>query len=132
MTFISFSRELLQVDLRTYGEEDLALRVPTLTDAEMKNIGEIAGRNATTGGCTAHRQGVSSSGGRVLGRNQSSSQTKSTTAEGNLSGLLMRTSDFQFSTTMIVIEIFRHSSCARVSLGIVKGGATTKAKRFVE
>ena len=50
MTFISVSRELLQVDLRTYGEEELALRVPALTDAEMRKIGEAAGRNATTGG----------------------------------------------------------------------------------
>lgn len=50
MTFISVSRELFQTDLRTYGEEELALRVPALTDAEMQQIGEAAGRNATTGG----------------------------------------------------------------------------------
>ena len=50
MTFISVSRGLLQTHLCTYGEEELALRVPVLTDAEMEKIGEAAGRNATTGG----------------------------------------------------------------------------------
>jgi hypothetical protein len=50
MTFISISRELLQINLRTYGEEALAPRVPSLSDAEMHKIGEAAGRHATTGG----------------------------------------------------------------------------------
>ena len=47
------------------GEEDLALRVPTLVDAEMKKIGEIAGRNATTGGVRLIGKALAS-GGRVL------------------------------------------------------------------
>jgi hypothetical protein len=51
MTFISVSRELLQINLQTYSEEALALRVPNLSDAEMHKIGEVAGRHATTGGC---------------------------------------------------------------------------------
>jgi len=50
MTFISVSRELLQINLQTYGEEALALRVPNLSDAEMREIGVVAGRHATTGG----------------------------------------------------------------------------------
>jgi hypothetical protein len=50
MTFISVSRELLQINLRTYGEEALTLRVPNLSDAQMQKVGEVAGRYATTGG----------------------------------------------------------------------------------
>ena len=50
MTYISISRELLQINLRTYGEETLAQRVPILSDDEMREIGEVAGRHATTGG----------------------------------------------------------------------------------
>lgn len=50
MTFISVSRELLEADLRTYGEDALAMRVSSLSDADMHKIGEIAGRYATTGG----------------------------------------------------------------------------------
>jgi hypothetical protein len=41
---VSTSRELLQADLRTYGEDELAARILTLSDAEMKQIGEVADR----------------------------------------------------------------------------------------
>lgn len=48
-SFVSTSRELLQADLRTYGEEELASRVPYLDDAAMRRIGEVALPHACTG-----------------------------------------------------------------------------------
>lgn len=42
MTFVTDKRTLLQMSLRSYGEEELALRVVRLTDAEMRRIGEVA------------------------------------------------------------------------------------------
>jgi hypothetical protein len=39
---VSATRELLQADLRTYGEDELAARIPTLSEAEMQRIGEVA------------------------------------------------------------------------------------------
>ena len=41
---VSTTRELLQADLRTYGEDELAARVPTLGEAEMRTIAEAADR----------------------------------------------------------------------------------------
>jgi hypothetical protein len=35
---------LLQADLRTYGEDELAAQIPTLSEAEMQRIGEVADR----------------------------------------------------------------------------------------
>jgi hypothetical protein len=37
-------RELLEANLRTYGEDELAARISTLSDAEMQKIGEVADR----------------------------------------------------------------------------------------
>jgi len=42
MGIINTTRELLAVDLRSYGEDELADKVPQLTDAEMARIGELA------------------------------------------------------------------------------------------
>ena len=42
MTFVSDRRTLLQYSLRSYGEKEIALRVPSLTDAEMNRIRDIA------------------------------------------------------------------------------------------
>lgn len=39
---VSARRELLQADLRTYGEDELAARIVTLSEAEMQRIGEVA------------------------------------------------------------------------------------------
>jgi hypothetical protein len=39
---VSTSRELLQANLRTYGEDELAACILTLSDAEMNKIGEVA------------------------------------------------------------------------------------------
>ncbi len=39
---VSTSRELLQADLRTYGEDELAARILTVSDADLKKIGEVA------------------------------------------------------------------------------------------
>ncbi len=47
--WIHQTRELLAIDLRTYGEEALAAKVPDLTDDQMKRIGERAAENACTG-----------------------------------------------------------------------------------
>lgn len=41
--FISVKPDLLAVDLRTYGEDDLALRAAGLGEDEMQRIGERAG-----------------------------------------------------------------------------------------
>ena len=46
---ISLTREHLAVNLRTYGEDDLASRALTLTDEQMRRIGEIAFDHALTG-----------------------------------------------------------------------------------
>jgi hypothetical protein len=45
MTLI-VDRELLAVNLRTYGEDELAARVPTIDDATLKRIWEVGGRCA--------------------------------------------------------------------------------------
>jgi hypothetical protein len=42
LTFVTDERSLLQISLRSYGEEELALRVFQLSDAEMRRIGEVA------------------------------------------------------------------------------------------
>jgi hypothetical protein len=42
LTFVTDKRSLLQMSLRSYGEEELALRVSRLADAEMQRIGEVA------------------------------------------------------------------------------------------
>ena len=47
MFYISRSREHLAVNLRTYGEDELATRVHDLTDQEMLKIGEVAASNTT-------------------------------------------------------------------------------------
>jgi hypothetical protein len=47
MGIINTSPEQLAVDLRTYGEEALAQRVPRLTEAELSRIGELAFVRAT-------------------------------------------------------------------------------------
>ena len=39
---VSTRRELLQADLRTYGEDELAARILTVSDADLKKIGEVA------------------------------------------------------------------------------------------
>ena len=44
MTFVSDRRTLLQISLRSYGEEELALAIPNLTDAEMSAIQDVAKR----------------------------------------------------------------------------------------
>ena len=41
---VSVSRELLEADLRTYGEDELAARIPSLSEAEIQRIGEVADR----------------------------------------------------------------------------------------
>jgi hypothetical protein len=41
--FISVKPDLLAVELRTYGEDDLALRAASLGEEDMKRIGERAG-----------------------------------------------------------------------------------------
>ena len=41
---VSVRRELLEANLRTYGEDELAARISTLTEAEMQRIGEVADR----------------------------------------------------------------------------------------
>jgi hypothetical protein len=45
MTFTTEPRRLLQISLRSYGEEVLARRVPSLSDVEMSTIREIARRH---------------------------------------------------------------------------------------
>ena len=42
MGIISTTREQLAVDLRSYGEDELASRVAQLTDIDMARIGELA------------------------------------------------------------------------------------------
>jgi len=46
--FISVKPDLLAVELRTYGEDDLALRVASLGEEDMKRIGERAGELVLT------------------------------------------------------------------------------------
>lgn len=48
-SMVTVSRELLAVDLRTYGEEELAGRISGLTDVEMQRIGERAFDHSVTG-----------------------------------------------------------------------------------
>ncbi len=47
--WIHQTRELLAIDLRTYGEDELAAKVSELTDDQMKQIGERAAEYACTG-----------------------------------------------------------------------------------
>ena len=49
MGVITLSRELLSIDLRTYGEDFLARRVLSLDDDKMRQIGERAFVYSTTG-----------------------------------------------------------------------------------
>ena len=46
--FISVKPDLLAVELRTYGEDDLALRVASHGEEDMKRIGERAGELVLT------------------------------------------------------------------------------------
>jgi len=46
---MNLTREHLAVNLRTYGEDDLAVRALTLSDDEMRRIGERAFDHSLTG-----------------------------------------------------------------------------------
>ena len=101
MTYISVSRELLQINLRTYGEEALAIRVPTLSDVEMREIG-VSAETSNDRRCKADRQGVDLS--RVnLRRCKSAPQAKPSSIEGNISG------------TVSAMGMLRQSSLAAVT-----------------
>lgn len=45
---VSVKRELLEANLRTYGEDELAARISTLSEAEMQRIAEVADRHLYT------------------------------------------------------------------------------------
>jgi len=57
-----FTREKLAIDLRTYGEDELAARAPGLSDAEMLRIGELALQHAMSD------EGATKSGGMLLAK----------------------------------------------------------------
>jgi hypothetical protein len=71
MTFVSSKRTLLQFSLRSYGEEELALRVPGLSDAELSKIQEIARRHQTILGVPLKPKGPSDRLTRMLSKAKS-------------------------------------------------------------
>ena len=57
LTFVTDGRTLLQFSLLPYGEEGLARRVPSFSEAEMRRIYEVAKRQHAALGIPAHSRG---------------------------------------------------------------------------
>jgi hypothetical protein len=71
MTFVSSRRTLLQISLRSYGEEDLALRVPGLSDVELSKIQEMARRHQSILGVPLKPNGPAARLARMLSKAES-------------------------------------------------------------